>query len=121
MFEIPAYGNEAELGSAIRQAGVPRSALFVTTKLRGGRKGRDVQAAAARSLERLGLDYVDLYLVHSPFGAGTPEQLRRTWAGMEAVRDSGRARSIGVSNFLRDHLETVLETARIPPAVNQSK
>ncbi|KAK4250135.1 NADP-dependent oxidoreductase domain-containing protein [Corynascus novoguineensis] len=114
-----AYGNEAELGEAIARSGVDRSKLFVTTKT-SCRPGESVETAFNRSLSKLGLDYVDLYLIHSPFWAkGSAAELQQKWAEMEAIRDSGRARSIGVSNYLRDHLEATLQTARIPPAVNQ--
>ncbi|KAI1637452.1 aldo/keto reductase [Biscogniauxia mediterranea] len=112
------YGNEAHLGAAIAASGVPRSELFVTTKLRGTGK-QDVAAAFEKSLTRLGLEYVDLYLIHAPYLARTREELQSLWAEMEAIRASGRARSIGVSNFLQEHLEAVLETARVPPAINQ--
>ncbi|KXX81198.1 NADPH-dependent conjugated polyketone reductase C1 [Madurella mycetomatis] len=114
-----AYSNEAELGTAIAQSPVPRSRLFITTKT-SCRAGETVETAFSRSLEKLGVDYVDLYLIHSPFFAERfPEDLQQRWAEMEAIKDSGRARSIGVSNFLREHLEAVLATAKHPPAVNQ--
>ncbi|KAK7752267.1 hypothetical protein SLS62_005802 [Diatrype stigma] len=112
------YKNEAELGKAIRSAGVPRASLFVTTKLRNV-KGKTVQEGFAASLRKLGLDYVDLYLLHSPFMADSPEHLQQIWADMEEIKASGRARSIGVSNFLQEHLETILRTAKVPPAINQ--
>ncbi|KAI3338560.1 aldo/keto reductase [Ustulina deusta] len=111
------YKNETELGAAIRKSGVDRSKLFVTTKLQS-MKG-DVGSAFAASLARLGLSYVDLYLIHAPFGAPSPAHLQQTWAELEAIRASGRARSIGVSNFAVADLETILQTARVPPAVNQ--
>jgi diketogulonate reductase-like aldo/keto reductase len=113
-----AYGNEEELGQAIKKAGVPREKLFVTTKTKMN-PGVTVEQAFSASLAKLKLDYVDLYLIHSPFWAKTPGELQQAWAEMEAIKTSGRARSIGVSNFLQDHLETVLQTAKIPPAVNQ--
>ncbi|KAI1341903.1 aldehyde reductase 1 [Xylariaceae sp. FL0016] len=112
------YRNEEELGAAVKKCGIERSKLFVTTKLKGAGK-QDVAAAFDKSMARLGLDYVDLYLVHAPFLAATPQELQAVWKQMEAIKDSGRAKSIGVSNFLKEHLETILETARIPPAINQ--
>ncbi|KAI0403493.1 aldo/keto reductase [Xylaria palmicola] len=112
------YKNETELGAAIKKSGVDRSELFVTTKLQS-LKTDDVGAAFAASLARLGLDYVDLYLIHSPFGAPSRAHLQRAWAALEAIRASGRARSIGVSNFAVADLEAVLETAHVTPAVNQ--
>jgi diketogulonate reductase-like aldo/keto reductase len=117
---LSAYGNEAELGAAIARSGVPRSKLFITTKT-SCRPGDSIEAAFSRSLAKLGVDYVDLYLIHSPFWAkGSSAELQQKWAEMEALKESGRARSIGVSNFLREHLEAVLATAKKhPPVVNQ--
>ncbi|KAI4600348.1 hypothetical protein KJ359_000702 [Pestalotiopsis sp. 9143b] len=112
------YGNEEELGAAIKKCGAPREQLYVTTKLHGEKK-QDVQKAFDLSLSKLGLDYVDLYLVHAPFLADTPEELQEIWRQVEAIRASGRARSIGVSNFLQSDLEVILKTARVPPAINQ--
>ncbi|KAK3304412.1 NADP-dependent oxidoreductase domain-containing protein [Chaetomium strumarium] len=112
------YGNEPELGAAISRSGVPRSKLFITTKT-SCRPGDSIEAAFSRSLAKLRVDYVDLYLIHSPFWAGSPAELQQKWAEMEALKDSGRARSIGVSNYLREHLEAVLATAKHPPVVNQ--
>ncbi|KAH8677983.1 NADP-dependent oxidoreductase domain-containing protein [Xylariales sp. PMI_506] len=112
------YSNEEELGAAIKASGVPREKLYVVTKLHGTNK-QDVQTAFDTSLSKLGLDYVDLYLVHAPYIADTDEELQNVWATMEAIKESGKAKSIGVSNFLQEHLETVLKTAKIPPAINQ--
>ncbi|PSR77184.1 alpha-keto ester reductase-like protein [Coniella lustricola] len=114
-----AYGNEAELGAAIRAAGVPREALYVVTKATP-RADRSLEENFAASLEKLGLDYVDLYLIHSPFQISDPPELaQKKWAEMEAIHASGRAKSIGVSNFLQEHLEPILATAQIVPAINQ--
>ncbi|KAI1411755.1 NADP-dependent oxidoreductase domain-containing protein [Hypoxylon sp. FL1857] len=110
-------GNEQQLGSAIRQSGVPRSQLFITTKV--WTVGTTVRAAFDASLERLGLDYVDLYLVNWPQIADKPDRLQQIWAEVEAIKESGRARSIGVSNFLPEHLDIILRTARVKPAINQ--
>ncbi|KAF9773687.1 hypothetical protein IL306_008454 [Fusarium sp. DS 682] len=111
------YNNEEELGDAVRSSSIPRSELFVVTKLCGTEK-RDVKAEFEGSLSRLGLDYVDLYLVHGPYMADNKKDLQQVWSQMEEIKKSGRARSIGVSNFLQEHIEAVLETAEIPPAVN---
>ncbi|KAI1121781.1 aldo/keto reductase [Nemania abortiva] len=111
------YKNEAELGAAIKEAGVDRCKLFVTTKLQN--MNMDVAASFAASLAALDLDYVDLYLIHAPFSASSPEHLQKTWAALEAIQASGRARSIGVSNFSVADLKTVLETARVKPVANQ--
>ncbi|KFY29636.1 hypothetical protein V494_08596 [Pseudogymnoascus sp. VKM F-4513 (FW-928)] len=112
------YGNERELGEAIKRSGLPRSTFYVVTKILG-HVPTDTEASITTSLEKLGLDYVDLYLIHAPFFATTDAELQAKWAEFEAVQASGRARSIGVSNFLQSHLETILKTAKIVPAVNQ--
>ena len=112
------YGNEEELGAAIRESGVPREKLFVTTKCHG-EVNKPTQAAFELSLQKLGLDYVDLYLIHGPFFAKDQTEIQQKWAELEAIKASGRARSIGVSNFLQEHVETILKTAKVPPAINQ--
>ncbi|KAK4144104.1 NADP-dependent oxidoreductase domain-containing protein [Dichotomopilus funicola] len=112
------YGTEPELGAAIARSGISRSQLFITTKT-SCRPGESIETAFSRSLAKLKLDYVDLYLIHSPFWAASPEELQQKWAEVEALKDDGRAKSIGVSNYLREHLETTLKTARHKPAINQ--
>jgi len=112
------YGNEASVGQALRDSGVPRREVFLTTKFFPGRRfypwRRDPVAAAEQSLRRLGVDQVDLYLVHWPAGGPT-----RAWRRMERARELGLARSIGVSNFSTSDLEEVIAAGMIPPAVNQ--
>lgn len=112
------YGNEEGVGAALRAVNLPRDEIFVTTKLRNGEQGRDlVQRAFEESLGKLGLDHVDLYLIHWPAPAlGTYTE---AWAELESIHRQGGARAIGVSNFLPHHLETLLEGAEVTPAVNQ--
>src|SRR5215510_13528454 len=107
-----AYGNEASVGRALRDSGVPREDVFVTTKFDPGTK--DPEAEAQRSLERLGVDYVDLYIVHWPQGGPT-----WAWEGMQRAHARGYARSIGVSNFSVAQLDEVLGVADTRPTVNQ--
>jgi diketogulonate reductase-like aldo/keto reductase len=107
-----AYGNEESVGEGLRESGVPREEVFVSTKFYPVRK--DPAAEAERSLRRLGLDYVDLYIVHWPEGGPT-----WAWPGMERARALGYARSIGVSNFSVAELQQLLATATVPPVVNQ--
>ncbi len=107
-----AYGNEESVGRALRDSGLPRDAVFVTTKFFPG--NRDPVAAIEQSLRRLGVDHVDLYLVHWPEGGPT-----WAWPGMERAREQGAARSIGVSNFSAGELEQVMAAGTAPPAVNQ--
>jgi diketogulonate reductase-like aldo/keto reductase len=107
-----AYGNEESVGQALRDSGVPRDEVFVTTKFYPARK--DPVAEAQQSLTRLGLGQVDLYLVHWPQGGAT-----WAWPGMERARELGYARSVGVSNFSVSELDGVIAAGTIPPAVNQ--
>ena len=107
-----AYGNEESVGRALRDSGVPRDAVFITTKFYPARS--DPVAEARQSLRRLGVDQVDLYLVHWPQGGPV-----WAWPGMERARELGLARSVGVSNFRATELEQVVAAGTIPPAVNQ--
>ena len=112
------YGNEAGVGQAIAASGIPREELFVTTKLWNDDQGtQTVFDAFDASLDRLGLEYVDLYLIHWPTPAN--DRYVETWKAFERLRESGRARSIGVSNFLAPHLERLLAETDIVPAVDQ--
>ncbi|KAI0466005.1 NADP-dependent oxidoreductase domain-containing protein [Xylaria cf. heliscus] len=112
------YQNESGVGAGIKAAGVDRSKLYVTTKV-VGTINQDVAAALDTSLSKLGLDYVDQYLVHVPFSAGSPEGLQKIWSQMEAVQAAGKARTIGVSNFEVEDFEIILKTAKVVPAINQ--
>lgn len=110
------YGNEAGVGRALAGSGIPREELFVATKVWNDEQGREgTRAAFERSLSRLGLGYVDLYLVHWPVAG----MVRETWRAMEEIHASGRARAIGVCNFLEHHIDELLAVAEIPPAVDQ--
>jgi 2,5-diketo-D-gluconate reductase A len=112
------YGNEAGVGRAIARSGIPREELFITTKLWNDDQGtQSVFDAFDASLERLGLDYVDLYLIHWPEPA--LDRYVETWKAFERLRESGRARSIGVSNFLVAHLQRLLDETEVVPAVDQ--
>ncbi|UZP42275.1 hypothetical protein NXS19_010091 [Fusarium pseudograminearum] len=112
------YGNEEELGEAIKAGGVPREQLYVTTKIPAEKKGSAIDAFDV-SLKKLGLEYVDLYLIHGPWFAETDEDLQQRWSELEQIKESGRAKSIGVSNFLQVHLEPILKTAKVKPVINQ--
>lgn len=110
------YGNEQSVGVALRESGIPREQIFVTTKLWNDDQGYD-QALRAfdASSKRLGLDYVDLYLLHWP----VPKKRIESWRACEELLRAGRVRAIGVSNFMVRHLEELLAHAKVPPSVNQ--
>ncbi|CAA7262783.1 unnamed protein product [Cyclocybe aegerita] len=108
------YQNEEHVGTAIRETGLARSDLFVTTKYGRG----SVSAAFDDSLKKLGLKYVDLYLIHNPRGVENGD-LEGVWRKFEKFQEDGLAKSIGVSNFTIEDLQKVLKTARVTPAVNQ--
>lgn len=113
-----AYGNEAAVGRAIAASGVAREELFVTTKLATPDQGfTRSQEACRASLDRLGLDYVDLYLIHWP--APSVGKYVDAWGGMIQSRGEGHARSIGVSNFTAEHIENLIDLTFVTPAVNQ--
>ena len=110
------YGNEEGVGRAIRKSNVPREEIFVTTKLWTQDEGyRSALRAFERSLERLAFDYVDLYLIHWPVEG----KFIDSWEALLEIKDSGRARSVGVSNFQIHHLEKLLEKYDRIPAINQ--
>ncbi|GAA1571478.1 MULTISPECIES: aldo/keto reductase [Kribbella] len=107
-----AYRNEASVGKAIRESGVPREEIFLTTKFYPG--GKDARVEAEKSLERLGTDYLDLYLIHWPQGGPT-----WAWPAMEAAVDAGLTKGIGISNFSAAELAELGKVARIQPVANQ--
>jgi 2,5-diketo-D-gluconate reductase A len=112
------YGNEVEVGRGIAQCGIAREDLFVATKVWNDRHGHDsTKTAFQESLDKLGLDYVDLYLIHWP----VPMEKRyvETWEALIQLRDDGRARSIGVCNFQIPHLQKLLDSTGVLPVVNQ--
>jgi 2,5-diketo-D-gluconate reductase A len=113
-----AYGNEREVGRAIAAACMPRESLFVTTKLWNTEHGRErTMRAFEASLEALGLDHVDLYLIHWP--VPSQDAYVETWNALTELHAEGRARSIGVSNFQIGHLERIIAESGVAPAVNQ--
>ena len=112
------YGNERGVGNGIRASGVDRSELFITTKLDGEFQGHDRAVAGLEgSLKRLGLDYVDLLLIHWPLPGR--DQYVSTWQTFERLQAEGKVRSIGVSNFKPSHLERLMAETDVVPAVNQ--
>jgi diketogulonate reductase-like aldo/keto reductase len=110
------YGNEAEVGQAVRESGLPREEIFVTTKLWNEDQGYDkALAACERSLEKLGLDYLDLYLIHWP----ATSRRHEAWRAFEKLQDDGLIKAAGVSNYTVNHLQQLLERSDRVPAVNQ--
>lgn len=110
------YGNEAAIGRAVRDSGVPREAVFVATKVWNDDQGFDSTLAAfERSRRELDLGYVDLYLMHWP----VPETFEPTWRAMERLLADGRVRAIGVCNCLEHHLDALAAFADVPPAIDQ--
>lgn len=118
------YGNEVGVGRGIRESGVDRKDLFITTKLWNTEHGYDTTLKAFdESMERLQLDYCDLYLIHWPnppkFRDCWQQKNAETWRAMEKLYNEGRVRAIGISNFLPHHIDALLETAVVMPQVNQ--
>mgnify|MGYP001076742521 FL=1 len=120
-----AYGNEESVGAAIKKSGINRHELFVTTKLWNSDHGyQNTKKAIDTSLEKLGLDYLDLYLIHWPNPAAMRDNWvelnAESWQAMEEAVQAGKIRAIGVSNFRKHHLDELLKTAEIKPVVNQN-
>ena len=112
------YGNEGGVGEGIRAVGIPRDKIFVTTKVWNADQGFDATLkAATTSLNRLGLDHVDLYLIHWP--APKKELYVETWRALIRLKEEGKARSIGVSNFAVEHLDRIIGETGVSPALNQ--
>ena len=121
-----AYGNERGVGAGIAQSGLAREEIFVTSKLRNAAHGYKATLEAFEgTMERLGLEYLDLYLIHWPnpvqFRTHWEESTAGTWAAFEELYQAGKIRAIGVSNFMPHHMETLMKTATVKPMVNQLK
>jgi diketogulonate reductase-like aldo/keto reductase len=115
------YGNEKSVGQGIRESGIDRNKLFVTTKLWNADRGYETALKAFdTSLKDLGLDYIDLYLIHWPANKADGAKINSdTWRAFEKLYRDGRVKSIGVSNFLEHHLRTLLDSVETVPAINQ--
>ncbi len=110
------YGNEADVGKAVKSSGIPREAVFITTKLWNADQGFDTTLKAFdQSFKNLNVDYVDLYLLHWPVEG----KRINSWKALSQIKRSGRVRSIGVSNFMVHHLEEIINATGVVPAVNQ--
>src|SRR5690606_32802168 len=117
------YGNEREIGNAIKASGIDRSSLFITSKVWNSDRGYDnTLKAFEASLERLQTEYLDLYLIHWPANAkreNAPQENADTWRAVEELYAAGKVRAIGLSNFLKHHVAAILEVASVKPMVNQ--
>lgn len=119
------YGNEKGVGEAVRKSCISREEIFVTSKVWNTDRGYDkTKDAFARTMQNLKLEYLDLYLIHCPanykqFGDHAKEINAGTWCALEELYSEGRIKSIGLSNFLAHHIDTLMETAKIKPMVNQ--
>lgn len=119
------YDNESAIGEAIQTSAIPREALFITTKLWRENLGyENTLRAFEQSRQKLGLDYIDLYLIHWPaneknYGSRWQQANADAWRAMETLQAEGKIRSIGLSNFWQEHLDALLQTARVIPAINQ--
>ena len=121
-----AYGNERGVGAGIKESGLAREEIFVTSKLRNADHGyKATLDAFDLTMEKLGLDYLDLYLIHWPnpvqFRSTWKKAMQDTWKAFEELYEQGKIRAIGISNFMPHHIEALMETAKIKPMVNQLK
>jgi 2,5-diketo-D-gluconate reductase A len=114
------YGNEREVGEAIARSGIPREEVFVTSKLSNGHhRPEDAERTFGETLERLGLDWIDLFLIHWPLPTLYDGDYVSTWRTLASFVQDGRAASVGVSNFQPDHLRRIVDETGVVPAVNQ--
>lgn len=122
-----AYGNEESVGRAIRDSGIPRDEIFVTSKLPAEMKNyRNAHISFKMTMKNIGLNFIDLYLIHAPWpwnkiGADYTKENIEIWKAMEEIYETGQARSIGISNFNVTDIDAILDTCRIKPMVNQIK
>ncbi len=121
-----AYGNERGVGAGIKDSGMKREEIFVTSKLRNAEHGyKATLDAFDLTMSKLGLDYLDLYLIHWPnpvqFRTTWKKAMQDTWKAFEELYEAGKIRAIGISNFMPHHIEALMETAKIKPMVNQLK
>lgn len=119
-----AYGNEQSVGKAVRESGIPREDIFITSKLQNDMHGyENTLAAFEQTMKNLGMDYLDLYLIHWPnpakFRKSWEQSNAGSWKAMEELHKAGRIRTIGISNFHPHHIEALMKTATIAPMVNQ--
>lgn len=121
-----AYGNERGVGAGIKESGLKRENIFITSKLRNADHGyKSTLNAFELSMEKLGLEYLDLYLIHWPnpvqYRFMWKKAMQETWRAFEELYEAGKIRAIGISNFMPHHIEALMETAKIKPMVNQLK
>lgn len=113
------YGTDTSIGEALRTQSIPRNQLWITSKV--FRNIANIQQACTDSLSRLGIDYLDLFLIHAPYFDRNKISLEQAWKEMEKLVENGKVKAIGVSNFQKEHLEELLAlNPKIKPAVNQS-
>ena len=110
------YGNEEVIGRALKDSSIKREEIFVVTKLHSGKHGfESAKESLKESLQRLGLEYVDLFLIHTP----VPGKVLESWKALVELKKEGKTKSIGVSNFNGDHIQAILDAGLEKPAINQ--